>query len=127
MPWFSCGVDYSPVKPRTKLQQLENACYCTLWLATTTIRAAFRILLKGGKIAVSAYRGGQALHAVHYNIYSKISKGGKHPAGGGGGQMHPPPPKKNPLSIGLTVSSQDFFFTSKVHFTFFNISSFHYL
>ena len=31
---------------------------------------------RGGKIAVYAYQGGQALHAVHYNIYSKISRGG---------------------------------------------------
>ena len=47
------------------------------------IRAAFRILLKGGgKIAVFTYQGGQALHAVHYNIYSILSRGG---GGGGGG------------------------------------------
>ena len=60
------------------------------------IRAAFRILLKGGgggggrgKIAVSAYQGGQALHAVHYNIYSKISN--IQQGGGGGGANAPPP------------------------------------
>ena len=46
-------------------------------------RAAFRILLKGGGGGQnSCYRipgGGQALHAVHYNIYSKISRGGECP------------------------------------------------
>ena len=46
---------------------------------------------RGGKIAVFAYQGGQALHAVQYNIYSKISRGGKHPARGGANA--PPPPK----------------------------------
>ena len=40
----------------------------------------------GGKIAVSAYQGGQALHAVHYNIYSKISRGGGQTSSKGGGQ-----------------------------------------
>ena len=31
---------------------------------------------RGGKIAVFKYQGGQALHAIQYNIYSKISRGG---------------------------------------------------
>ena len=44
----------------------------------------------GGKIAVSAYQGGQVLHAVHYNIIVKFQ-------GGGGGQTSSKgPPKKNP-------------------------------
>ena len=65
------------------------------------IRAAFRILLKGGQNScfrkpgggaksVSAYQGGQALHAVHYNIYSKISRWGKHPVKGGECPLRPP-------------------------------------
>ena len=61
-----------------------------------TIRAAFRILLKGGggggggKIAVSAYQGGQALHAVHYNIYiNEMLKGVTKSCGGS------PPPLLN--------------------------------
>ena len=54
----------------------------------------------GGKIAVSAYQGGQALHAVHYNIYSKISRGGgKHSAGGGENAPCPPPPKCNSATV----------------------------
>ena len=56
---------------------------------------AFRILLKGGKIADSAYQG-QALHATHYNIYTVIFEGGHKVlmgggGGGGGGRMPPPP------------------------------------
>ena len=38
---------------------------------------------RGGKIAVFAYQGGQALHAVQYNIYIVKFQGGKHPARGG--------------------------------------------
>ena len=63
----------------------------------TVVRSAFRILLKGGggKIAVSAYQGGQVLHAVHYNIYIVKSQGGQTSSkggGGGGGGLLPPPP-----------------------------------
>ena len=43
----------------------------------------------GGKIAVSAYQGGQALHAVHYNIYIVKFQGG--------GEC--PPPLKTILGI----------------------------
>ena len=45
-----------------------------------------------GKIAVSAYQGGQALHAVHYNIYIvKFQGGAQNPQGGGGGGGNAPP------------------------------------
>ena len=49
----------------------------------------------GGKIAVFAYQGGQALHAVQYNIYSKLSRGANIQQGGGG-ECPPsrPPPHK---------------------------------
>ena len=50
---------------------------------------------RGGKIAVFAFQVGQALHAVHYNIYIvKFQGGGRHPAKGGECR----PPKKNPDS-----------------------------
>ena len=69
-----------------------------LSLCFTLNRAEFRISLKGGEIAVSAYQGGQTLHAVHYNIYikkMKCSRGAQNPQGGGGGEC-PAAPKKNP-------------------------------
>ena len=58
---------------------------------------AFRILLKGGKIAVSAWGGGggQALHAAHYNIYTVKFEGEHKVLMGGGGRM-PPSPQNNP-------------------------------
>ena len=56
-----------------------------------TLRAAFRILLRGGG-QNSCFRipGGQALHAVHYNIYkNKMLKGGTK-SSRGGGECAPP-------------------------------------
>ena len=68
-------------------------------LKTMTTRAAFRILLKGGEIAVSAYQGGKGymLYIITIYNYSK-SQGGKHPATGGGEMppCAPHPPKYNP-------------------------------
>ena len=43
----------------------------------------------GGKIAVSAYQGGQVLHAVHYNIIVKF-QGGQTSSKGGGANAPPP-------------------------------------
>ena len=53
---------------------------------------------RGGKIAVFAYQGGQALHAVQYNIYIVKFQGGggKHPARGG---RMPPPPLNETLHV----------------------------
>ena len=51
----------------------------------------------GCKIAVSATGGGgggQALHAVNYNIYSKISRGANIQQGGANAPLRPP--KCNP-------------------------------
>ena len=65
-------------------------------------RDAFRILLKGGGGGgqYSCFRGGgQALHAVHYNIYSKISRRANIQQGGGGANA-PPHYKKTQISIG---------------------------
>ena len=49
---------------------------------------------RGGKIAVYAYQGGASATCctIQY-IYSKISRGGKHPARGGECPPPPPPPK----------------------------------
>ena len=76
--------------------------FCHLYMlnSETEIRAVLGFCSRGGKIAVSAYQGGQALHAVHYNIYtcSKISRGGQTSSKGGGGAnapLRPPPPPLN--------------------------------
>ena len=77
-----------------------------------TSRAAFRICSRGGKIAVFAYQGGQALHAVQYNIiYSKISRGGKHPARGGGANA--PPPALNETLTSACILPESFCFFTK--------------
>ena len=48
----------------------------------------------GGKIAVFAYQGGQALHAVQYNIYIVNFQGGQTSSKGGGEC----PPSRPPLN-----------------------------
>ena len=70
--------------PKTRWPQTDSdSLYSKQHIKIT--RAAFRILLKGGKIAVSAYQGGggQALHAVHY-IKMKCSRGDTKSSRGGG-------------------------------------------
>ena len=85
-----------PVCPETASTKHHAEVVC-FNIHISTFRAAFRILFKGGvggggKIAVSTYQEGQALHAVHYNIYSKILG-----EGGGGGQTSSKGGRMTPL------------------------------
>ena len=63
----------------------------------TKVRAAFRILLKGGQNSCFRIPGGASATCCSLQyIYSKISRGGqtssKGGGGGGGGRMPPRPP-----------------------------------
>ena len=53
---------------------------------------------RGGKIAVFAYQGGQALHAVQYNIYIVKFQGGAN-IQQGGANTPPRPPLNEPLIL----------------------------
>ena len=79
---------------------------------TYPIRAAFRILLKGGG-QNSCFRipgGASATCCTLQYIYSKISRGGKHSARGGGGGECPCPPKNNPAHApNIEASTVDWF------------------
>ena len=70
------------LSPIEQILRNRNAC-----------RSAFRILLKGGKIAVFAYQGRASTTCCTLQYNSKISRGGggKHPARG---ENAPPPPPK---------------------------------
>ena len=67
----------------------------------TAVSATFRIFLKVGKNSCFCIPGrASATCCTLQYIYSKISRGGKHPAKGGGGMPPaPPPPPKKTLAL----------------------------